>query len=132
MKFKLTPNKRSSAPGNTTEKTDDSFVTPSTSSDTPPSSKLISRRAKRRLDVKEANPVVVEPVTCRKRKPSPLCVDRANELGPSTPGVSSPFDRMTMALEANKQLTPTEWKLVNKKMFDFDKGIENEKSTSQP
>jgi hypothetical protein len=37
-----------------------------------------------------------------------------------------------MALEANKQLTPTERKLVNKKMFDFDKGIENEKSSSQP
>jgi hypothetical protein len=63
--------------------------------------------------------------------PSPLCVDRVNELGPSTPGISSPFDRMAMAFEATKQLTPIERKLVTK-MFDFDKGFENTKSTSQP
>jgi hypothetical protein len=59
-------------------------------------------------------------------------VDQVNELGPSTPGVSSPFDRLNIAVEVNKQLTPTEWKLVTRKKFDFDKGIENAKSASQP
>jgi hypothetical protein len=39
---------------------------------------------------------------------------------------------MSIAFEGAKQLTPTEWKLVNKKKFDFDKGIENVKSASQP
>jgi hypothetical protein len=34
--------------------------------------------------------------------------------------------------EGAKQLTPIERKLVTKKIFDFDKGIENEKSASQP
>jgi hypothetical protein len=39
---------------------------------------------------------------------------------------------MSIAVEINKQLTPTEWKLVTRKKFDFDKGIENAKSASQP
>jgi hypothetical protein len=59
-------------------------------------------------------------------------VDRGNELGPSTPGISSPLDRLNIAIEGAKQLTPTERKIMTKKMFDFDKGIENEKSASQP